>query len=71
MIVCHCRGVTDRDLRRCISAGARSVGRVSRESGASTCCGGCRPLVRKIVEAELAAEERCFLPMLQPSLVGA
>jgi bacterioferritin-associated ferredoxin len=65
MIVCHCRGVTDRDIRRCVRAGETTVCAVSQACGASTGCGGCRPLVNKIVEAELEAQKCMRLPMLQ------
>jgi NAD(P)H-nitrite reductase large subunit len=39
--------------------------------GAATGCGGCKPLVGKIVEAELEATQGCrHLPMLQAALLG-
>ena len=71
MIVCHCRGVTDREIRRCVRAGESTVAAVSMACGASTGCGGCRPLVGKIVEAELEAAQQCLrLPVLQAALVS-
>lgn len=71
MIVCHCRGVTDREIRRCVRAGETSVGAVSMACGAATGCGGCKPLVGKIVEAELEATQSCLrLPVLQAALLG-
>lgn len=65
MIVCHCRGVTDREIRRCVRAGEVTVCGVSRACGAATGCGGCKPLVGKIVEAELEAQRSLRLPVLQ------
>jgi bacterioferritin-associated ferredoxin len=65
MIVCHCRRVTDRDIRRCVRAGETTVGAVSQACGAATGCGGCRPLVSKIVDAEVEAQKCLRLPMLQ------
>jgi NAD(P)H-nitrite reductase large subunit len=39
--------------------------------GAATGCGGCKPLVGKIVEAELEATQSCLrLPVLQAALVS-
>lgn len=70
MIVCHCRRVTDREIRRCVRSGGSTVSAVSEACGAATGCGGCRPLVSKIVQAELEAEPRC-LPVIGPALVGA
>jgi NAD(P)H-nitrite reductase large subunit len=67
MIVCHCRGVTDREIKRCVRSGGVTVGAVSEACGAATGCGGCRPLVSKIVEAELDAQGGRRLPMLQAS----
>jgi nitrite reductase (NADH) large subunit len=70
MIVCHCRGVSDREIRRCVRAGETSVGAVSQACGAATGCGGCKPLVGKIVEAELEAQSCLRLPVLQAALIG-
>jgi bacterioferritin-associated ferredoxin len=70
MIVCHCRGVSDREIRRCVRAGQGTVAAVSEACGASTGCGGCRPLVKKIVESELEAQQSLRLPVLQAALIG-
>ena len=71
MIVCHCKGVTDREIRRCVRAGGRTVDAVSEACGAATGCGGCEPLVSRIVDAELDAHGHHCLPMLQAALVSA
>jgi bacterioferritin-associated ferredoxin len=52
MIVCHCHRVTDREIRACVQAGARSSADVAETCGASGGCGGCEPLVADIVQAE-------------------
>jgi bacterioferritin-associated ferredoxin len=70
MIVCHCRGISDREIRRCVRAGEVTVGGVSRACGAATGCGGCKPLVGKIVEAELEAQAGLRLPVLQAALIS-
>lgn len=71
MIVCHCRGVTDREIRRCVRAGEVTVSAVSNACGAATGCGGCKPLVGRIVELELEAQGGSLrLPVLQAALVS-
>lgn len=52
MIVCHCHGVTDREIRACVQNGACSPDDVGDHCGASTGCGGCRSLVAEIVQGE-------------------
>jgi bacterioferritin-associated ferredoxin len=42
MVVCHCRALTDRDVRAAIDDGARSVPDLARTCGAARDCGGCR-----------------------------
>ncbi|HEX2877572.1 MAG TPA: (2Fe-2S)-binding protein [Polyangiaceae bacterium] len=52
MIVCHCHGVTDREIRACVQQGARSCGDVGDVCGAGTGCGGCASLVAEVVSGE-------------------
>ncbi|MBC8186787.1 MAG: (2Fe-2S)-binding protein [Proteobacteria bacterium] len=62
MIVCQCRGVTDRQIRRLVRGGACSTREVVRATGAGTNCGDCRSSVRKaVVQAVEASEQRSFL----------
>jgi bacterioferritin-associated ferredoxin len=56
MIVCLCRGVSDREIDEAVRRGARSVDEVSREcAGAGDCCGTCRPLI----EDHIFPRQRC------------
>ena len=59
MIVCLCKGVTDRAVRRCAQQGATSLEEVSRRTGAGTGCGSCHSLVRVILaeEAQMTMEK--------------
>jgi bacterioferritin-associated ferredoxin len=50
MLVCHCKGLTDRDVRRTIEAGACTRRDVVRRCGAGSVCGGCRPLIDELLE---------------------
>ena len=52
MIVCHCKGVSDRSIREAVRAGARSSRQVFRACGAGGRCGGCRPIIDEIIERE-------------------
>ena len=51
MLVCHCKGMNERAVRRVVRAGARCVSDVTRTCGAGGVCGGCRPVIQDIVEA--------------------
>jgi bacterioferritin-associated ferredoxin len=50
MYVCHCLVVNDGRIRDTIHAGARSPGQVARLCGAGATCGGCVPLIRKLLD---------------------
>lgn len=52
MIVCHCRGVTDRTIRTAIRDGARSRRQVARACDAGRRCGGCRPVIDELLQLE-------------------
>jgi bacterioferritin-associated ferredoxin len=55
MIVCHCLGVSEREIRSAVRGGASTRREVARSCGAGSRCSGCVPLVAKIVRAELRA----------------
>lgn len=52
MIVCHCHGVTDREIRSIVRDGAKTCADVADCCGASSGCGGCEALVAEIVQGE-------------------
>ncbi len=52
MILCHCKGVSDKSVRSAIQCGASSVRDVARACGAGTGCGGCRPLIQELIRTE-------------------
>jgi bacterioferritin-associated ferredoxin len=54
MIVCHCFCVSDREIRSCAREGASDLADIGRACGAGTGCGGCRPEIANIVDAEQA-----------------
>jgi len=54
MIVCHCKGVTDREIRKAVLEGASTCTDVERLCEAGKECGGCRPLIEQLVSAQAA-----------------
>ena len=56
MIVCHCRGITDRQIKRLVREGACSTREVAKATGAGMRCGGCRPNVKQVVDQAVERE---------------
>ena len=52
-LICACNNVTKGALCDAIAAGAASLGALKKGTRASTTCGGCGPLVKQILDAEL------------------
>jgi len=52
MIVCHCRGLSDRAIRDVIRRGAHSPREVALACHAGRSCGGCIPAVRELIKSE-------------------
>ena len=52
MIVCQCKAVSEHAVREAVREGARSCRQVTRACEAGRICGGCRPLIREIIETE-------------------
>jgi bacterioferritin-associated ferredoxin len=57
MFVCHCRAVTDGEIREAITAGACDLDEVGLRCGAGITCGGCCPLIQELL-AEHAEASR-------------
>jgi bacterioferritin-associated ferredoxin len=54
MLVCHCRGVFDREIRAVVREGAQTLDQVGTACGAGADCGGCQAAVEEIIEGECA-----------------
>ena len=54
MLLCHCRGVSDRVIDCAIACGARTVAEVAEACGAGARCGGCVPAIDELLEARRA-----------------
>lgn len=50
MIVCHCTGTTDRDVRQAAALSGGDRGEALRSCGAGGCCGGCKSLVLQLLQ---------------------
>jgi bacterioferritin-associated ferredoxin len=48
MIVCLCKGVSDRDIRNAIDSGASCLGRLE-QCGIGGQCGGCEDMLEKMI----------------------
>ena len=56
MIVCHCKAVTDRVIRKAVRNGARTRNDVVSACAANMSCGGCAPAIDEIIETETGNE---------------
>lgn len=74
MIVCHCTGITDRDIRSLVRQGrAKTVSEIGLalcESSAGHSCGGCRLAIEQIVQI-VRQEERYRTEALLTELAPA
>ncbi len=69
--VCNCTGVTRGCLSDAIGQGACTVEAQARETGASSVCGSCRPLLVELTGAEQPAEPvRAFRTLAALALLG-
>ena len=58
MLVCQCNGVSDRAIRRAVRKGAQTTEDVGFACGAGPCCGGCIPLIEKLIRHESSRREQ-------------
>jgi bacterioferritin-associated ferredoxin len=72
MIVCLCKGVSDRDVARAIEEGADSVEAITGCTGAGSGCGRCRAGLAKAVDMAhgRSAKPRIILPMVAALSTG-
>ena len=53
MRICHCKGVSERQIRSAINAGARTAVEIGVRCRAGTGCGGCLPEVCRLIDDHL------------------
>jgi bacterioferritin-associated ferredoxin len=51
MLVCVCRGVSDREVREALAGGASTLRDLGRACGAGVECGSCHNLLRSLIRA--------------------
>lgn len=68
MIICICKAVSDRTIRRSVEQGdVVALRDLTRETGLGTCCGKCVPAAREVLHGALAAQgNRADRPMALP-----
>ena len=52
-LICSCNGVTKGGIRAAIEAGAQSLGALKKATKTATTCGGCGPLAKQVLDAEM------------------
>lgn len=50
MIVCHCRAVSDQELRREVASGACSLDALAARCEVGVRCGGCLPALEQLLD---------------------
>ena len=58
MIVCHCKAITDRQIRDAARRGARTGHEVAAQCRAGGQCGGCVPLIEELLKVSERAAQR-------------
>jgi len=61
VIVCHCRVVTDQQVKRAVANGAHSVAQVCGATGAGRDCGSCVFSVKRLLCKHEASEQVSLL----------
>lgn len=59
MIVCLCRRVSDRDIRRAVQGGVRDFSELQDETGVSSNCGSCHDCAKEIFDQACAQQPAC------------
>ena len=62
MIVCHCKAVSEREIRTLVSEGLDSRRKLARRCDAGRVCGGCRPVIDEILE-EMADSDPAIISL--------
>jgi len=52
-LICSCNGVTKGAICAAIDGGAQSLGALKKATKAATSCGGCAPLAKQVLDAEM------------------
>jgi len=58
MYVCVCHAVTDKDIRKAVDRGARSLYDVQNVLPVGSCCGSCEDTAQSVVDEHLGMQRR-------------
>lgn len=61
MYVCVCHQVSDKDIHRAVSQGAKSLDCLSKELKVATCCGRCADCAKQVLNE--ASSEQAYASM--------
>jgi len=60
MYVCICHGITDRQIRRAVDQGARTLSEVRKHLPVAACCGRCAASARELIRSHAdEADQGC------------
>ncbi len=71
MIVCICKAVSDKRIRRAASEGVVSLRDLSRELGVGTCCGKCVPQAREVLSQAIESNPMKLSDLIAPAMMQA
>jgi bacterioferritin-associated ferredoxin len=60
MYVCHCRAVTDHEIRDRIEEGSTTIEELAFACGAGVRCGGCWPALYELLEKHAPADRSAY-----------
>lgn len=63
MVVCVCKGVSDRQILHAVQSGVDSLGELRTATGVSGCCGKCSDCARGVIEQ---SKKQCSRRDYQP-----
>lgn len=66
MYVCICMGVTTSQIQECCQKGAKSVDDITEQTGAGSCCGGCREHLTMQFNQSQSVKPNPFLTISKP-----
>jgi len=71
MIVCVCNNISERQIRRAVSAGHTTMPQLREELGVGTCCGKCHSCAKTVLRECLEDGVREAQPMMYQAAIAA
>lgn len=67
MYVCLCNGITDRQIKATVAAGATSLADLQNQLGVANCCGCCAQLASSFLDNTKQVSANNILPAINQS----